>query len=138
MRFKFTKLLLTPWRCISIEFKKITLSNMLKFIIILLILITLVRSSEGADQPDPKGKRPLEEGSKSRRSTSDGQRNIHLTSKLSEPRGGTLKPDLAGSINFDMLITKIISIFPMKFAFLNTSASTFCFIELSPPGGRPG
>ena len=50
------------------------LSKMLKCLSILLILITLVRSSEGADPPDPKGKRPMEEGSKSRRSTSDGQR----------------------------------------------------------------
>ena len=53
-----------------------------------------------------------------------------LTSKPSQPQVGTLKPDLVGSINFDMLITKIISIFPVEFAFSSTSASNFCFIEL--------
>ena len=37
---------------------------------------------------------------------------LNLTSKPSQPQVGTLKPDLAESINFDMLITKIISIFP--------------------------
>ena len=53
-----------------------------------------------------------------------------LTSKPSQPQVGTLKPDLAGPINFDMLITKIISIFPGEFAFSSTSASNFWTIEL--------
>ena len=54
----------------------------------------------------------------------------YLTSKPSQHHRRTFKPDLTGSINFDMLITKIISIYPDEFGLSSTSASKFCFVEL--------
>ena len=50
---------------------------------------------------------------------------FNLTSKLSEYAFLTSSSDLAVFVNFDMLITKIISIFPNLACLLSTSASKF-------------
>lgn len=64
---------------ISIEFKKINLSNMLKFLMCLIDVLTLIMfvctyTSSTTDPSANKGKGPMDEehSSNSRRSTSDG------------------------------------------------------------------
>ena len=52
-----------------------------------------------------------------------------LPSKLSEYASRTSSSDLAVFVNFDMLITNIISIFPNLACVSSTSASKFEFIE---------